>query len=396
MEVEWVEEGASTAERVPDMATVQQRFVLAAPAEVFSDAERQAAREALMARVREQKQAPLYAALCEQFGWARDEALYAQLAKDNADTLKQLDDKIKDAEENLGETEIREALLAKANFFCRTGDKQRALDAFAATEAKTVALGQRLDLIFTQIRLGFFHADPSLVSRSIERADALLEAGGDWDRRNRLKVYRGSRALFGRRDFAEAAEQLLGALSTFTCYEMFDYARFTKVAAVSALPGLPRSEMRSKIVEAPETAAAGVSGHPAVELANALARCDYGSVLGALLRTGEEMRRDWLLAPHADYVCREVRVRAYAQLLESYRSVQLASMARAFGVSAEFMDHELARFIALGRLHCSIDRVGGVVDTNRPDSRSAMYQSMIRHGDALQARVQKLARLVVV
>jgi hypothetical protein len=32
-------------------------------------------------------------------------------------------------------------------------------------------------------------------------------------------------------------------------------------------------------------------------------------------------------------------------------------MAGAFGISAEFLDRELSRFIASGRLHCKIDKV---------------------------------------
>ena len=37
-------------------------------------------------------------------------------------------------------------------------------------------------------------------------------------------------------------------------------------------------------------------------------------------------------------------------------------------------DRELARFIAAGRLHCKIDKVGGIVETNRPDSKNWQYQ----------------------
>ena len=101
-----------------------------------------------------------------------------------------------------------------------------------------------------------------------------------------------------------------------------------------------------------------------------------------------------MVGPHIRHFCREMRIRAYAQLLESYRSVQLSSMADAFGVSAEFIDKELSRFISSGRLHCKIDKVGGVVETNRPDTRNAQYQATIKHGDVLLNRVQKLSRVI--
>ena len=88
----------------------------------------------------------------------------------------------------------------------------------------------------------------------------------------------------------------------------------------------------------------------------------------------KDFKCDRFLAPHARYFIREMRIKAYTQLLESYRSLSLSHMAHSFGVSVEFMDKELSRFIASGRLHCRIDKVGGVVETNRPDSKNFLYQ----------------------
>lgn len=55
---------------------------------------------------------------------------------------------------------------------------------------------------------------------------------------------------------------------------------------------------------------------------------------------------------------------------------------------------ELSRYIAAGRLHCKIDKVGGIVETNRPDSKNWQYQAVIKHGDILLNRVQKLSRVI--
>lgn len=52
----------------------------------------------------------------------------------------------------------------------------------------------------------------------------------------------------------------------------------------------------------------------------------------------QEMKKDWLFAPHYRYYVREMRIHAYSQLLESYRSLTLGYMAEAFGVSVEFID----------------------------------------------------------
>ena len=51
-----------------------------------------------------------------------------------------------------------------------------------------------------------------------------------------------------------------------------------------------------------------------------------------------EFQCDRYLATHARYYIREMRIKAYTQLLESYRSVSLVHMAKSFGVGVEFMD----------------------------------------------------------
>lgn len=50
------------------------------------------------------------------------------------------------------------------------------------------------------------------------------------------------------------------------------------------------------------------------------------------------MKRDRLFNPHYRFYTREMRILAYTQLLESYRSLTLDYMADAFGVTVEFID----------------------------------------------------------
>lgn len=70
----------------------------------------------------------------------------------------------------MGETEIREANLAKAEYLSLIGDKEAALAQFRKTYEKTATLGHRLDLTFHQIRLGFFYLDYDLINRNLDKA----------------------------------------------------------------------------------------------------------------------------------------------------------------------------------------------------------------------------------
>lgn len=67
--------------------------------------------------------APFYEEVAQELGWKKDEALINSMKAANEEKLKQLDEAIKDAEKSLGETEIRDSMLAKAEYLCQIGDK---------------------------------------------------------------------------------------------------------------------------------------------------------------------------------------------------------------------------------------------------------------------------------
>jgi len=56
--------------------------------------------------------------------------LYKQLKSKNEEELKKLQDKIEDAETNLGETELSDALRAKASYLAKIGEKVRSYSCF--------------------------------------------------------------------------------------------------------------------------------------------------------------------------------------------------------------------------------------------------------------------------
>jgi 26S proteasome regulatory subunit N7 len=60
----------------------------------------------------------------------------------------------------------------------------------------------------------------------------------------------------------------------------------------------------------------------------------------------------------------------------------------------KWMFSELSRFIANGRLHCSIDKVHGVVETTRPSLKNAQYETVVRQGDVLLNSVQRLSKVL--
>lgn len=373
----------------PDLRIAQLKFLLT------MDGHRQdeKVKNELMDAIKANNMAPYYEGLCKELKWPLDAELLSKMKKANEEELKRLDDVLDDAEKNLGESEIRDVMMAKAEYLIRIGDKEGALTAFRKTYDKTVALGHRLDIVFYLLRIGLFYMDSDLITRNSEKAKSLIEEGGDWDRRNRLKVYQGLYCV-AIRDFKQAAELFLDTVSTFTSYELMDYKTFVTYTVYVCMIALKRPDLREKVIKGAEILEVLHSLPSVRQYLFSLYECRYSVFFQSLALVEQEMKKDWLFAPHYRYYVREMRIQAYSQLLESYRSLTLGYMAEAFGVSTEFIDQELSRFIAAGRLHCKIDKVNEIVETNRPDSKNWQYQETIKKGDLLLNRVQKLSRVI--
>lgn len=69
-----------------------------------------------------------------------------------------------------------------------------------------------------------------------------------------------------------------------------------------------------------------------------LYNCHYSDFFVNLANVEILMRKDYLFHPHYRYYVREMKILAYSQLLESYRSLTLAYMSEQFGVSVDYID----------------------------------------------------------
>lgn len=381
-----------------------------------------------------------------------DEALYNQLKEDNDRELEEIQKEEDDAVEQAGDTEITAAMGKRAEFWARVGDKDKAIAAYEAIFEKTGILGAKIDLVLAIIRMGLFYGDKPLVKKHVERAKSLVETGGDWDRRNRLKAYEGLHSLTVR-SYNLAAPLLLDSLSTFTSYELCTYSNLVVYSVLAGSVSLKRVDFKSKVVDAPEIKAILGDGEdkllalsgalsagpgaddttgvatpkantstttvvnlttlgtstekPEAELAidfsplallvSSLYNGNYKTFFKSLAEVEEQfLNQDRYLHEHKNWFIREMRLRAYQQLLQSYRVVGLESMANDFGVTVDFLDRDLARFIAAGRIPCTIDRVTGkgVIETNRPDNKNKQYQDVVRQGDQLITKLQKYGQAV--
>ena len=124
--------------------------------------------------------------------------------------------------------------------------QEKAIEAQQLALEKTAGLGSRIDIVLTLVRIGFFFGDNQLISTNLAKADEFVETGGDWDRRNRLKVYRGLH-LLSIRQFKNASALLIDALSTFTATELLSYNDFVSLTVISGTLTLNRVDLKKKV-----------------------------------------------------------------------------------------------------------------------------------------------------
>ncbi|KAK7694104.1 hypothetical protein QCA50_003680 [Cerrena zonata] len=376
---------------IPNLELAQHYFVLSTPTLTRLHGN---AKKELLKGIQDDQMTPYYRIVTSTNTLPLDNVLVQTMEKQNEEELEKLDKRLKEAEETEGETDIADALRSKANYLTRIGEKDKAVEAQKVALEKTPGLGQRIDIVLTLIRIGLFFGDQDIISTYLAKAEELIDQGGDWDRRNRLKVYRGLH-LLSIRQFKRSGELLLDALSTFTATELISYNDFVVLTTIAGVLTLSRVDLKKKLISAPEVNQVLPEVPILADLIKSLYDSHYDKFFVALATLEQDyLLPSRILSPHTRFYVREMRILAYSQLLESYRSLTLDSLALSFGVTVDFIDNELSRFIASGRLHCTIDKVHGVVETNRPSLKNAQYETVVRQGDVLLNSIQRLSKVL--
>jgi 26S proteasome regulatory subunit N7 len=186
-----------------------------------------------------------------QAGCLSDADLTAMEARHKT-KMEDLEKKVEEAKENAGDMEVLDARFDVARFAAKSLSKDEALEAYDKVFAlPKLSSGKKIDCLMESARVALFHGDNKKTAEIVDKAAKLAEAGGDWDRRNRLKVYSSLSKLLVR-DVKGAASLLIDCIATFSCTELCSYTDFVGYTIVSNILYIPRTELKSKIIDGPE------------------------------------------------------------------------------------------------------------------------------------------------
>ncbi|KAJ8965476.1 hypothetical protein NQ317_000817 [Molorchus minor] len=373
----------------PDLDIAQLKFKLSLP-EYSKDDEK---KSQLLEVITVNDMAPYYEMVCEDFDWEIKEDALKEMKERNTEALQAFDEEIEYSLNNLSVIDVKEAYLNKANYLSKIGDRENTIKTLSQAYDKTVALGCQLDNVFHCIRIGLFFMDLDLIRRNLQRASDLVDQGADWHSRN---CYQMCKALFSLiiKDFSVSTDIFVNAISTFICTELISYDNFIKYTVLSASLTLNRREVKKNLIDNPDILQALHLNSILNEYIISLYECDYMRFFERLADIEIIMKEDMFLHFHYRYYIREMKTKAYDQLLSTYISVKLSYMADQFGVSSEYIENDISNLIANGRLNYKIDKVTGTINNTPKDLRTELFKSVIKHGDPLLNRVQDLSRVI--
>lgn len=347
-------------------------------------------KEQLLKEIKVGNMAPYYKEVCSDLGWPFDKKLHDDMAKFNTEKLDSF-------QEDDSETPVWHDRL---EYLCSIGDKEGATTlATSKYEDTTLTTNRRLDAIFALFRIAYFHGcNVKDMGKAISKAHELVDKGGDWRSRNKLKAYEAIYCL-AVRDYSRAADLFIDCVSTFESYELVDFGTIIQYCVLACALALERHALQAALRRQGAAVQALRSRFPELrELVESLHECRYADFMKSLAWVETQMSVDPVFRPHYQHYVREARIKAYVQLLRAYRSLSLDNIANTFGVTREFVEEEISSFTAAGRLQCRIDAVAGCVVTGAgrgaDADRSQLYQATIREGDLLLNRVKKLASVI--
>ena len=270
----------------------------------------------------------------------------------------------------------------------------KAIEQFKETIAQTTSFNTKIDAIFEILHIGLLEKNNDILKEYFAKLkDLLKDEGGDWEKKNRLKVYEGLYFILNK-NFKEAGKNFSDALMTFTSYELFDFKTFVFYTAITNIITVDRKSLKDKIIDNSDVLSC-INDIPHLQkFLNSFYDGEYAEFFKELYYIIQILKKDFYLSKHYNYFINEMRIKVYSQFLQSYKTVTIESMAKVFGVSTNFIDSELSNFISQGRINAKIDKVSGIIECSHNEQNVDLYQATIRDSDILISKIHKLSKLL--
>ena len=308
--------------------------------------------------------------------------------------IQELQKKMEEDVDNLDEKDKAHYIFEIAKIYKEKKMMDKAIEQFKETIAQTTSFNTKIDAIFEILHIGLMDKNQDILKEYLNKCTELLKTeGGDWEKKNRLKVYEGLNFILNK-NFKDAGKNFLEALMTFTSYELFDFKTFVFYTAITNIITVDRKTLKERIIDNSDVLSC-INDIPHLQsFLNSFYDGEYSKFFEELYYIIEIIKKDFYLSKHYNFFINEMRIKVYSQFLQSYKTVTIENMANVFGVSTNFIDSELSNFISQGRLNAKIDKVSGIIECSHNEQNIDLYQTTIRESDILISKIHKLSKLL--
>lgn len=232
------------------------------------------------------------------------------------DKIKDLDIKITAIEKdnNLDDIEPSTYIFEKGSVYKSYKKKEEAIISFKEVIEKSRSFNLKMDAVFEIMLIAIEYKDLDLLKIYIEKCQKFLNEGGDWEKRNRMRVYEGLYCVFNR-DFKEAGKLFLDALMTFTAYELFDYKTFVFYTSICNIISVDRNTLKAKIIDNSDVVACIKDIPYLEEFLESFYNGQYSRFFELFVEIIDRVKNDFFMGKHTQYFVREMRIKAYSQYL---------------------------------------------------------------------------------
>ena len=308
--------------------------------------------------------------------------------------IEELKKKMEEDVEGIEEKDKASYLFEIGKIYKEKKMMDKAIEQFKETIEQTISFNTKIDAIFEILHIGLLEKNQDILKEYLEKCHELLKSdGGDWEKKNRLKVYEGLYFVLNK-NFKDAGKNFLDALMTFTSYELFDFKTFVFYTAITNIITVDRKSLKERIIDNSDVLSC-INDIPHLQkFLNCFYDGEYSEFFKELYYIIQVLKKDFYLSKHYNYFINEMRIKVYSQFLQSYKTVTMDNMATVFGVSTNFIDRELSNFISQGRINAKIDKVSGIIECSYNEQNVDLYQNTIRESDILISKIHKLSKLL--
>ena len=162
--------------------------------------------------------------------------------------IEELEKKMEEDVDGIEELEKASYIFEIGKIYKEEKMMPEAIEKFKETISTTQSFNTKIDALFEICHIGLLEKDLDLLKEHLQKIKDLLKDGGDWEKKNRLKVYEGLYLILTK-NFKDAGKNFLDALMTFTSYELFDFKTFVFYTSVVNIISVDRKTLKEKIID---------------------------------------------------------------------------------------------------------------------------------------------------